>query len=554
MPVHEPHKIKTVRLLAFPTPEERKKHLADVRFNVFHLTPSQVTFDMCSNAINAVSQEQLAGQFIGDEAYAGARNFENLRKAVQSVLGHHYVCPVHNGLGALKLVMATLVQPGTVLPSNARSRAGVFALRDVDVPDMRDHMAPVFTGNMSLGLLRTTLEERNVPLVGLQMFADGQHPVSLENLRAIRALAHEFGKHVLCDGSRVIENAWYIQRHEPGYADRPIARIVKEIARTTDIFYVDGAQDPKCNTGGILTTSKPELHEQFMNEVVVYEGLHTYGGMAGRTMEVLARGLMEMAEEDEVQWTMAQIERFTDRLRAGGVPLERGCDGAYIDTSSFLSHINNHHQDAFSAALYEIAGVRAFAAGLVRPDRLVPVQIPRLAMMNEQVDQVADAIVSLFEQRDKVPALNAVEEGRWRDQMAYHGVFADLEPFTFHTAPYEVHTIEKVGVLSRERREAAIKEAGYNTFLLRSADVAIDLLTDSGTSAMSTDQWAAYDGARASASTSDAYHDLVAALKDITGYKHIIPTHQGRAAEHPATCTSRRPSSTRSSRAARSPT
>ncbi|MHC4952533.1 MAG: tryptophanase [Planctomycetota bacterium] len=115
--------------------------------------------------------------------------------------------------------------------------------------------------------------------------------------------------------------------------------------------------------------------------------------------------------------------------------------------------------------------------------------------------------------------------------MAYHGVFADLEPFEFESAPYEIHTIEKVGVLSREKRQAAIREAGYNTFLLRSADVTIDLLTDSGTSAMSTDQWASYEGVRPSASTSDAYHDFVAALRDITGYKFILPTHQGRAAE-----------------------
>jgi tyrosine phenol-lyase len=530
-PTHEPHKIKTVRLLSFPTPEERRKHLADARFNVFHLTPTQVTFDMCSNGINAVSQEQLAGQFIGDEAYAGARNFETLRKAVQNVLGHHYVCPVHNSLGALKLVISTLVPPGTVLPSNARSRADVFALRDVPVPDMRDHSAAVFTGNMNLAQLRVTLEEHEVALVGLQMFADGQHPISLENLRAIRAIAHEHGKHVICDGSRIIENAWYIQRHEPGYADRPIARIVKEIARTTDIFHMDGSQDPKCNTGGILTTDKPELHEGFMNEVVVYEGLHTYGGMAGRTMEMLARGLEEMSEEAEVQWAMAQTERFTDRLREGRVPLERGCDGAYIDVHAFLPHVSKHHQDAFSAALYEIAGVRAFAAGIVRTDRLVPVQIPRLAMTNEQLDQVADAIISLHAQRDKVPELTEIESGRWRDQMAYHGVFADLEPYEFDTAPYEIHTLEKVGVLSREKRERAIREAGYNTFLLRSEDVAMDLLTDSGTTAMSTDQWAAYEGARASASTSDAYHDLVAALKDITGYQYILPTHQGRAAE-----------------------
>jgi len=530
-PPHEPHKIKTVRPLSFPTLDERRKLLADARFNVFHLTPTQITFDMCSNANNAVSQEQLAGQLVGDEAYAGARNFENLRRSVQSVLGHHYICPVHNALGALKLVIATMVPAGSAIPSNARSRADVFALRDVNVPDIRDHAAPIFTGNVSLAQLRDALEEKNAAAVGVQMFADGQHPMSLENLRAIRTLAHEHGKHVIGDGSRVIENAWYIQRHEPGYSDRPISRIVKEIARTTDVFFLDGSEDPKCNTGGILTTDKPELHEAFMNEVVVYEGLHTYGGMAGRTMEVLSRGIAEMCEEAEVQWAMAQTERFTDRLREGRVPLERGCDGAYIDVHAFLPHVAKHHQDTFSTALYEIAGVRAFAAGIVRADRFVPVQIPRLAMTNEQLDQVADAVISLFQQRDRVPEMTAIEEGRWRDQMAYHGVFADLDPFVFEVAPYEIHTIERVGVLSREAREAAVREAGYNTFLLRSADVTIDLLTDSGTSAMSTDQWAAYDGARASVSSSDAYHDFVAALRDITGYKFVLPTHQGRAAE-----------------------
>jgi len=531
-PAHEPHKIKTVRLLAFPTLEERRKYLADARFNVFHLTPRQVTFDMCSNAINAVSQEQLAGQLVGDEAYAGSRNFDSLRKAVRGVLGHHYVCPAHNSQGAVKLVFSTLLRPGAVLPSNARSRTDVLTPRDVDVPDMRDRDADPFTGNMDLARLEQTLQEADVAIVGLQAFADGQHPVSMENLRGTRALAHKDGKHLICDGSRIVENAWFIQRHEPGYADRPIKRIVREFAKTTDILHVDGAQDPKCNTGGILTTDKPELQEKFMNEVVVFEGLHTYGGMAGRTMEVLARGLAEMCDEAEVHWVMSQTQRFTRRLRDAGVPLERGCDGAYIDTAAFLPHISEFQQDAFCGALYAMSGVRAIANGFVLPERPVPVQIPRLAMTNEQLDQVADAIISLYEQRDKVPPLNAVKTGRWRDQMEYHGVFADLEPFEFDTAPYEIHTFERVGVLSRERRERAMREAGFNTFLLRSEDVTIDLLTDSGTSAMSTDQWAAYEGVRPSATTSEAYLDLVATLKDIIGYEYILPTHQGRAAEH----------------------
>ncbi|MGD8727111.1 MAG: tryptophanase [Gemmatimonadales bacterium] len=191
-----------------------------------------------------------------------------------------------------------------------------------------------------------------------------------------------------------------------------------------------------------------------------------------------------------------------------------------------------HVQDTLSAALYLMSGVRALAQGLVGRDDLVPVQIPRLAMTTEQLDQVADAVISLYQQREAVSGLQATADGPWRDQMEYRGVFPDLEPYRFNAFPYQIHTIERVGVLTREDREKAIRAAGYNTFLLRSADVTVDLLTDSGTAAMSTDQWSAYDGARASATTGDEYFQLVDVLQDITGYEYIIPTHQGRAAEH----------------------
>jgi tyrosine phenol-lyase len=532
MAAHEPHKIKTVRLLPFPALEARKQNLAAAHFNVFNLTPTQVTFDMCARGTSAMSQDQLAGQLIGDEAYAGSRNFETLEQAVRAVLGHTYVCPTHNMLGCLKLVLSTMVPPDSVIPSNARTGMDVLKPLGVAYPHVRDLTAPVFTGNVDLEKLETTLQQGNVAIVGLQTFADGQHPFSLENLRRIRALADQYGRRLVCDGSRIIENAWYVQRHEPGQADRSIADIVQHIAKTTHIMLIDGAQDPKCNTGGLLTTDNPDDHEKFMNEVVVYEGLHTYGGMAGRTMEVLARGLQEMCDEGEVHWAMHQTERFTERLRDRGVPLERGCDGAYLKADEFLPHIADHAQDTLSAALYVMSGIRALAQGLVGRDMLVPVQIPRLAMTNQQLDAVSDAIASLYHQHDQVTGLQATTEGTWRDQMRYHWIFPDLELAEFDIFPYAIHTVERVGVLTRGEREKAIRAAGYNTFLLRSADVAIDLLTDSGTSAMSHAQWAAYDGARASATSSDEYLRLVQVLRDVTGYSHIIPTHQGRAAEH----------------------
>ena len=528
---HEPHKIKTIRPIAFPSLEERKKYLAKAYFNVFNLTPSQVCLDMCSLGTSAMTQEQLSGQLVGDEAYAGARNFERLQRAVRHVLGHTYVCPTHNVLGCVKLVAATMVPAGSTLPSNALTRIDILAPRHVDVVDVRDHGAKTFTGNVDLVRLEEALHDDTAAAVGVQAFADGQHPLSMENLRAVRSLADRYGKRLILDGSRVIENAWYIQQHEPGLGSHSIARLVKEIAKTAHVFQIDGAQDPKCPTGGLLVTDNPEDHEHFMNEVVVYEGLHTYGGMAGRTMELFARGLEEMCVEEEVQWVMQQTEHFTQRLRDAGVPIERGCDGAYVLADDFLPHLTSHQQDAFSAALYEMSGIRALAHGAVGRDNLVPVQIPRLAMTTRQLEQVADTIISLWEQRERVPPLEPVRTGTWRDQMRYRWVFADLEPVAFETYPFVIHTIERIATSSRRERRQAIAEAGYNTFLLRSADVTIDLLTDSGTSAMSTDQWAAFDAARETPTTTDAYLHMVEVLREATGYEHIIPTHQGRAAE-----------------------
>ena len=532
-PRHEPHKIKTVRLIAFPTLEERKKNLAAANFNVFNLTPSQVTHDMCSYGTSAVSQEQLSGQLLGDEAYAGARNFEGLTRAVNRVFGHTYVCPTHTNLGAFKLLAATLLVPGTQAPSNARAVVDVLEPRGVSSPDVRDRAERVFTGNVDLARLGEVLGEGRAAIVYMQSFADGQHPFSLQNLMDARKIADRHGVRVALDASRIIENAWYIQRHEPGQSDRSVAEIVKQCAKSVHLLLLDGAQDPKCNGGGVLTTDNPADHERFIQEVVVYEGLHTYGGMAGRTMEVLARGIEEMCDEAEVQWAMHQTEAFTEKLRAAGVPLERGSDGAYLHAERFLPHLAAHHQHALSAALYLTSGVRAVATGRVGRDQLLPVQIPRLAMTSRQIERVADAIIELYQHNQEIAALEPMSgEPRWHDQLRFRSVFADLPSFEWDTYPFVIHTIERVAELSREQRQKAIREAGYNTFLLRSADVTIDLLTDSGTSAMSTDQWAAYDAARATPCTSDAYRRFVEVLRDVYGYEHILPTHQGRAAEH----------------------
>ncbi len=280
-PIHEPHKFKTVRLVSFPSLEERKRSLARAHFNVFNLMPSEIVFDMVSFGTSAVSQEQLAGDLVGDEAYAGARNFEALAGTVTRVLGHTYLCPTHNSLGAVKLIVATLTPKGSLIPSNARGRVDVHAPRGIEITDLRDHAEAVFTGNVDIRRLKKLLVERRAAIIGMQCFADGQHPFSLENLSAVRVVADRYGLRLVLDVSRILENAWYIQKHEAGHADRSIADLVKLIAKTAHVVLLDGAQDAKCPTGGLLATDNPADHERFMNEVVVFEGLHTYGGMVG---------------------------------------------------------------------------------------------------------------------------------------------------------------------------------------------------------------------------------------------------------------------------------
>lgn len=530
-PRHEPHKIKTVRPIAFPSFEERKRALVRVDFNTYHLTPAEITLDMGSHGTSAMSQEQVAGQYLGDEAYAGALNFEVLERNVAAVLGLGKVCPTHNALGSLKLYITTHTRPGQWVLTNAAERMGELEGQRM-VPQLVREGAWEFSGDANFAALETAFSEGDVAFVLAHTYADGQHPVSLAGLKKLREWSDSKGVILYVDLSRVVENAGFIRDHEEGQAGRSLAEIVKELAQIGHVAHVDGAQDPRANIGGFIATNNADIFEKVMNEVVLYEGLHTYGGMAGRTMEVLARGLAEMCDEEEAAWIAHQSARFCARLQVGGVPMVVGCDGAYLNAAAILRRHWSHQTDALSAALYLTTGMRAVAHGKVGACAMLPVQIPRLSLTNDQLDQVADAIIALVAVADQIGALDVIASGNWQDQMRYRWVLPDLKPVDFDFMPYVIHTIERVGRLDRAGREVAVRAAGYNTFLLRSADVVIDLLTDSGTTAMSTTQWSRYEAAAPSAATSDAIAEFRAAMAELTGYKYLIPTHQGRAAEH----------------------
>ncbi|RPJ02793.1 MAG: hypothetical protein EHM36_11980, partial [Deltaproteobacteria bacterium] len=493
MMTSEPHKIKTVRRIRFTFPEDRRRELIRAGGNTFRIPSQWVTFDMTGQGTSAVSQDQWSGILIGDEAYAGSRSFERLEESVRKVLGHKNICPTHNLRGSIKLISTTLVQRGDLILSNSLTPRDLTEERSASVRRLPCDSGP-FNGDPGINPFREELNlHRNIPYVFIEAFADGYRPISLSRMKEIRKALEAHGTKLVLNASRVVENGLFIRQHDPAWRNKTLAEIVNEMVRTAHICILDAGQDPRCNTGGLISTDDPDLHLQFQNEVVVYEGLHTYGGMAGRTMEIFARGIEEMVYEGQALWIETQAKRLASNLE--GIPLIPGCDGVYIKADEFLPRIKEHQAQALAAALYLKSGVRAFLEGRFLSESLLPVQIPRLAMSNFQLDQVAGSILSLFEERECVRRFRLIHVTDWQDEALFEWDVEGLKDSPFTCEPHTIHTIEYVGTTTREKRGRLIQEAGYNPFLLPSRDVTLDLLTDSGTAAMSVEQWQAYEGA-----------------------------------------------------------
>lgn len=527
----EPHKIKTIRKKNFTTLKERKNVLKSCQYNTFRISSDQVTFDMTSQGTGAMCQDQLSGLLIGDEAYAGSRNFESLERSVRKVLGHKYVCPTHNLRGSIKLISMTMVKEGNSIFSNSLTPRELTEERKaklICIPKTQDN---IFPGNLDMNILQREFpNQQKVPYIYVETFADGYLPFSLSHLKELRSFLGSHYIKMVLDASGIVENALYIKRNESAYKYKPLAEIVKDIIECSNVSIVDAGQDTRCNAGGLISTDDPDLHLIFQNEVVVYEGLHTYGGMAGRTMEIFARGLEEMIKEPQALWIEEQVRRFVSRLE--NIPFIPGCDGVYIKADEFLPDISKHQAHALAVALYLKSGVRAFLEGRFSDEKILPIQIPRLSLSNHQLSQIAQAINELYKERKKWTSLKLLNNPDWHDEATFEMELHDIKEYRFDCEPYVIHTIEHVGLTSKEERDQLIREAGYNTFLLDSKAITIDFLTDSGTSAMSMEQWEKYHRAVETPASSKDYHEFVKTVQECTGYKHIIPTHQGRAAEH----------------------
>jgi tyrosine phenol-lyase len=437
----EPWKIKMVEPIKMIDQAGREKALTDAGYNTFLLRSEDVYIDLLTDSgTSAMSDRQWAGMMLGDEAYAGSRNFYHLEEAVQTYYGYKYLVPTHQGRGAEHLISQSLIKPGDVIPGNMyftttrlhqELAGGSFV--DVIVDEAHDPASlHPFKGNIDLDKLDAVIARVGaakipyVSLAGTVNMAGGQ-PVSMANVRALRALCDRHAIRLYLDATRMAENAFFIQEREEGYADTPIAAIVKEFCSYTDGAWMSSKKDHLVNIGGWLAMNHDDLYQKASNLVVVYEGLHTYGGMAGRDMEAVAIGIGESLQDDHMRARIGQVRYLGELLSDWNIPIVQPVGGhaIFLDAKAIYPHIA---QDRFpaqtlAAQLYLDSGIRSMERGVVSAGRdpatgdhrypkleLVRLTIPRRVYTQAHMDVVAESVKAVYDDRANVHGLRMVYE------------------------------------------------------------------------------------------------------------------------------------------------
>jgi len=440
----EPYKIKMVEPLRMLSKKEREKAIAEAGYNTFLLRSEDVYIDLLTDSgTSAMSDRQWAGMMLGDEAYAGSRNFYHLEKTVQDVYGYKHLVPTHQGRAAEHMISKILIKPGDYIPGNMyftttklhQELAGAKFV-DVIVDEAHDPNSEYpFKGDIDLNKLQALIDEvgaDKIPYVAMATTVNmaGGQPISLKNLKAVRELTQKHGIDIVHDMTRVAENAYMIQQKEEGYQDKTVAEIVKEINSLTDHATMSAKKDALVNIGGFLATNDPRVFEEARNMVVVYEGLHTYGGLAGRDMEAMAIGIKESVMDEHQKARVGQVQYLGDLLLKAGIPIVKpvGTHGVFLDAKAFYPHLT---QDEFpaqtlAAELYVDSGVRAMERGVVSAGRnketgkhnypkleLVRLTIPRRVYTQAHMDVVAESVMDVFENAKNARGLKMVYEPKY---------------------------------------------------------------------------------------------------------------------------------------------
>ena len=437
----EPWKIKMVEPIRMTTREEREKAMAEAGYNTFLLRSEDVYIDLLTDSgTSAMSDRQWAGMMLGDESYAGSRNFYHLEEAVQNYYGYKYVVPTHQGRGAEHLISQAVIKPGDFIPGNMyftttrlhqELAGGTFV--DVIIDEAHDPASEhPFKGNVDLDKLQALIDKVGadkipyVSLAGTVNMAGGQ-PVSMANVKALRELCDRYGIRLYLDATRMAENVFFIQEREEGYADTPIADILKEFCSYTEGAWMSAKKDSLVNIGGWLAVDDEEVFDKARNMVVVYEGLHTYGGMAGRDMEALAIGIEESLQDDHIASRIGQVRYLGELLIDWGIPIvcPVGGHAIFLDAKRIYPHIP---QDQFPAQtlvseLYLDSGIRAMERGVVSAGRdpetgdhrypaleLVRLTIPRRVYTQAHMDVTAESVKAVYDARESAKGMNMVYE------------------------------------------------------------------------------------------------------------------------------------------------
>jgi len=437
----EPWKIKVVEPIRMTTRAERERHIREAGYNTFLIRSEDVYIDLLTDSgTSAMSDRQWAGMMLGDEAYAGSRNYYHLEASVRDIYGYQELIPTHQGRGAEHLLSKLMIKPGDHVPGNMyftttrlhqELAGGTF--HDVIIDEAHDPASVhPFKGNVDLdkldALVRAVGAER-IPYICVAVTVNlaGGQPVSMANLEAVSEYCHARGIKVMLDATRAVENAWFIQQREPGMRDRTVAEIVHMLCDLTDGATMSGKKDSLVNIGGWLGLRDPALAAKAQNLVVIYEGLHTYGGLAGRDLEAMAIGIRESVEEDYIRSRIGQVYYLGERLQEAGVPIVQPIGGhaVFLDAAAMLPHIprDQFPAQALAAALYVEGGVRAMERGAVSAGRdpatgenrypkleLVRLTIPRRVYTQAHMDVVTESVIALYEERDRVHGLQFTYE------------------------------------------------------------------------------------------------------------------------------------------------
>jgi tryptophanase len=444
----EPFRIKVVERVKRVTRGEREAKIVAAGYNVFALAAEDIFIDLLTDSgTSAMSDNQWAGIMHGDESYAGSRNFYHFVDVVRRIFGYEHVIPTHQGRVAENLLFSTLLQPGMAVPNNIHfdtTRANVqanggLALDCAGEVAYQPGTEHPFKGNMDLERLERAIREigaERIPLVMLTITnnSGGGQPVSMQNVRETSALLRRHGIPLFFDACRFAENCWFIKQREPGYQDRGVLEIAQELFTYGDGCTMSAKKDALVNIGGFLCMNDGELAQRIKNKLILIEGFPTYGGLAGRDLEAIARGLEEVLDESYLAYRVAQVKSLGDELTQSGIPILRPTGGhaVYLNARDFLPHIppEQFPGQSLVVELYREGGVRAveigslmFGDGGAPQMELVRLAIPRRVYTSAHMNYVADVIRRIWARREALKGLRIT----WAPPMLRHFT-ARLEP------------------------------------------------------------------------------------------------------------------------------